>query len=538
MTASTTTTLDAATLEIVRNQLESVAEEMGSVLVRSAYSANIKERRDCSTALFDADGRLVAQAEHIPVHLGALPASVRAAIEFGIEPDSVVISNDPYDGGGSHLPDLTLVGPLTDDAETIIGYAGVRAHHADIGGSTPGSMPTGTQEIYGEGVRIPPVTLRRDGEIDTGVLKLLLANVRNPTERNADLRAQLGAIDRAQDRVDELQTTYTTDRLLSGFDAVIEYSRARMADAIDAMADGSHTATDWLEGDGRTEREIPITATVTIEEASLTVDFEGTAPSVAGNVNAPAAVCQSAVYFVVRALCDPEIPPNHGCFAPITVTIPTDSLLNPSSPSAVAGGNVETSQRITDVVFDAFAGVIPEAVPAQSQGTMNNITIGARDDSFTYYETIGGGMGARPDDDGIDGVQVGMTNTRNTPIEALELEYPIHVERYRLRDDSGGAGAFRGGLGIERTLTLAESATVSLLTERRRRKPQGRAGGEPGATGENLIDGEAAPAKTTRELKRGATISVLTPGGGGYGSLADRDPDAIATDLANEKRTD
>ncbi|WP_330632409.1 hydantoinase B/oxoprolinase family protein [Halocatena halophila] len=538
MTANTDDELDAATLEIVRNQLESVAEEMGSVLVHSAYSANIKERRDCSTALFDAEGRLIAQAEHIPVHLGALPASVRAAIEYGIDPGSVVISNDPYDGGGSHLPDLTLVGPLTDDEETIIGYGAVRAHHADIGGSTPGSMPTGTEEIYGEGVRIPPVTLRRDGDIDTGVLELLLANVRNPTERNADLRAQLGAIERAQDRIDELQSAYTTDRLLAGFDAVIEYSRARMTDAIDAMTDGSHTATGWLEGDGRTETEISITATVTIEGDSLTVDFEGTAPTVAGNVNAPPAVCYSGVYFVVRALCDPNIPPNHGCFAPVTVSIPTDSLLDPSAPAAVAGGNVETSQRITDVVFDAFAGLISGRVPAQSQGTMNNITIGARDDSFTYYETIGGGMGARPDSDGIDGVQVGMTNTRNTPIEALELEYPIHVERYGLRDDSGGAGEFRGGLGIERTLTLEESATVSLLTERRRRKPQGRAGGESGATGENLINGESIPAKTTRTLASGTTISILTPGGGGYGSPADRDPDAIATDLANEKRTD
>lgn len=531
-------TLDAVALEIMRNQLESVAEEMGSVLVTSAYSPNIKERQDCSTALFDADGRLLAQAEHIPVHLGAMPDSVAAAIDCDPQPGDVIVANDPFDGGGTHLPDVTMVSPLADLDGTIIGYAASRAHHADVGGKTPGSMPAGAREIYEEGLRLPTVALERDGTMNEDVLGLLLANVRNPGERRADIRAQLAANERAETRITELIEEHGADTLRAAFDAVIEYSRKRMSAAIETLPDGEYVAADSIEGDGTERKEIPIRVTVTVSGETLSVDFEGTASQVPGNMNAPPAVARSAVYFVCRCVTDPEIPPNQGCYDPITVSIPKGSLLDPDPPAAVVGGNVETSQRVTDVVFDAFADAMPDVVPAQGQGTMNNLTIGSRDDGFTYYETIGGGLGARPDRDGIDGVQVGMTNTLNTPVESLEIEYPMRVERYALRPNTGGRGRYRGGLGIERSVTVAVDATVSLLTERRRTVPSGRAGGRDGTPGENQIDGEVVPAKTVCDVVGGTTITVLTPGGGGYGDPDTRSTDAIERDVADGKRTE
>ena len=528
-------TLDSITLEIMRNQLESIAEEMGQVLITSAYSPNIKERQDCSTALFDADGRLVAQAEHIPVHLGAMPASVAAVIEHDPQPGDVFVLNDPFEGG-THLPDITMVSPLVCESE-IIGYAASRAHHADIGGGTPGSMPAGTREIYDEGIRVPPVTLKRDGEV-TPVLQVLLANVRNPSERQADIRAQLAANERGETRITELVDDYDRKTVLDAFDAVIQYSRDRMTTAIDALPDGTYAAENALEGDGISEKDIPIEVTVSIDGTAVDVDFTGTAEQVAGNMNAPPAVARSAVYFSLRCVTDPEIPPNQGCYDPITITVPDGSLLNPDPPAAVVGGNVETSQRVTDVVFDACAEAVPECVPAQSQGTMNNLTIGSREGDekgFTYYETIGGGFGARPDKDGMDGVQVGMTNTLNTPIESLELEYPLRVACYALRPNSGGNGQYRGGLGIERQVTVEVDATVSLLTERRRSAPNGTAGGLDGAPGKNLLDGDPIPAKTTRDVSPGTTVTVLTPGGGGYGDPEERAQKTIDLDRKDGK---
>lgn len=508
--------LDAVELEILRNQLESVAEEMGRVLVSGAYSPNITERRDCSTALFDADGRLVAQAEHVPVHLGAMPRAVDAVLDHGPDPGDVFVLNDPF-AGGTHLPDVTLVSPVAPDDE-IVAYAVSRAHHADVGGMAPGSMPAGAREIQQEGVRIPPVRLVRDGEIVENVLELFLANVRNPAERRPDIRAQLAANERGAERVEDLLSTHG-DRLVAAFDAVIDYSRERVEAELRALSDGAYHASDVLEGDGVTEKEVPIEATVTVDGATLDVDFTGTAPQVAGNVNAPLAVAESAVYFVVRCVTDPEIPPNFGCYEPISVSAPEDSLLNPDPPAAVVGGNVETSQRVTDVVFDALAAAAPGRVPATGQGTMNNVIVGGP--GFTYYETIGGGAGANPTSDGLSGVQVGMTNTENTPVEALESEYPLRVTTYALREDSGGAGRFRGGDGLVRELRLDADATVSLLTERRRVAPPGRAGGEDGATGLNLVDGEAVSSKVTRQIPAGTTVRVETPGGGGYGNRDD-----------------
>ena len=524
--------IDPVTLEILRNQLESVATEMGHVLIRGAYSPNIKERQDCSTALFDASGRMVAQAEHIPVHLGAMPDAVDIVLQKDPKPGDVFIVNDPF-AGGTHLPDITLVSTIAPNDE-IVGYAVSRAHHADVGGSSPGSMPPGAQEIYEEGLRLPAVRLVDSGEPNEAVHDLIRANVRTPDEREADLRAQRAANERAEERIGELLEEHGPT-LLDAFDAVIEYSRQRVESELDALPDGTYRAQDILEGDGVTDADIPIEVAVIIDGASIAVDFAGTADQVAGNLNAPLSVAKSAVYFVVRAITDPEIPPNRGCYEPVSVSAPEGSLLNPDAPAAVVGGNVETSQRVMDVTLAALARAVPDRVPAGGQGTMNNLIIGDRTGEFTYYETIGGGFGARPEKDGMDGVQVGMTNTLNTPVEAMEAEYPLRVERYALRSSSGGDGRYRGGLGLERTVTVETDATVSLLTERRRTAPAGIDGGEDGATGKNLVDGEPVPAKASVDVEAGTTVSVRTPGGGGHGDPAERDPEARERDRHDGK---
>jgi N-methylhydantoinase B len=529
--------LDAVSLEILRTQLESIAEEMGEVLIRSARSPNIKERQDCSAALFDAEGQLVAQAEHIPVHLGAMPAAVAAIKERAPDPGDAYLINDPF-AGGTHLPDITVVTPLVPRDEAI-GYGVVRAHHADVGGMAPGSMPAGATEIYQEGIRLPGVRLRREGTVDEELQSLLLANVRNPDQRRADLRAQLAAADRGETRLGELLSEHGRERVLAAFDAVMEYSRERVESELAAFPDGTYRASDLIEGDGVTDDDLPIVATVTVDGRALSVDFEGTAGQVEGNLNAPLSVAKSAVYFVLRAVTDPEIPPNAGCYEPVAVTAPTGSLLDPAPPAAVVGGNVETSQRVMDVVLSAIGQAVPDRVPAQGQGTMNNLVIGSRAaDGFTYYETIGGGFGARRNQDGMDGVQVGMTNTLNTPVEALEAAYPLRVERYALRPDSGGDGEYRGGLGLLRELTVQTDAVVSFLSERRRHAPSGIEGGQDGATGRNLIDGSAVGAKTTVDVEADTTVAVYTPGGGGYGAPADRPAQARDADRADGKVTD
>ena len=518
--------IDPVTLEVLRNQFESVADEMGQVLIRGAYSPNITERQDCSTAIFDADGRMVAQAEHIPVHLGAMPEAVDAVLDREPAPGDVFILNDPF-AGGTHLPDVTLVAPIAP-REEIIGYAVSRAHHADIGGMTPGSMPAGAEEIYQEGLRLPPTRIVEAGQRNEGLFSLILANVRNPDQRRADFRAQLAATERAEARLADLIDDHGYDRVLDAFDAVIDYSRERIRESISGLPDGTYCASDVLEGDGVTDDDIEIQAAVTIDGATITVDFDGTDAQLDGNLNAPLAVATSAVYFVIRCITDPEIPPNHGCYEPVTVDAPEGCLLNPEPPAAVVGGNVETSQRVTDVVFLALAEAAPDRVPAQGQGTMNNLIIGGRGGEFAYYETIGGGFGGRASADGMDGVQVGMTNTLNTPVEALEAEYPLRVERYALRPDSGGDGANRGGLGLERRLRVQQDATVSLLTERRRHAPQGVDDGEPGATGQNLLrlPGESeksVAAKTTVDVPADTVVTMRTPGGGGHGDPGERD---------------
>ena len=485
-------------LQVIGSALRAVCEEMGAALIRSAFSANIKERRDCSTALFDPDGRMIAQAEHIPVHLGAMPDAVAAVAACDPGPDDVFVLNDPF-SGGTHLPDVTLV------SRTALGFAVTRAHHADVGGPEPGSMPARSRTLADEGVVIPPTRL------DEATLEALVGQMRNPDERRGDLRAQLAAQEVGRRRVDELCGRYGADRVRAAMDELYGYSERLVRAAIAELPDGRFEAEDVLEAP---EGELPIRAAVTVAGDRVEIDFAGTAAQHDGNLNCPLAVTRSACYFVVRCLCGPDLPASGGAFAPVTVEAPEGSLVNARPPAAVAAGNVETSSRIVDVVFAALGRALP--VPAQGQGTMNNVTLG--NERFTYYETIGGGQGACPDADGPSGVHVAMSNTLSTPAEALELAYPLRVERHELRAGSGGGGRFRGGDGVIRELRVLEPCRLSLLSERRGRAPQGRADGEPGAPGRNLVNGQEVPAKATLDLDAGDVVRIETPGGGGYGA--------------------
>ena len=484
-------------LQIIGSLLRAVAEEMGAVLVRSAFSANIKERRDCSTALFDERGRMIAQAEHIPVHLGAMPDAVAAVRQHEPKPGEVWALNDPY-AGGTHLPDITLV------SRTDVGFSVTRAHHADVGGREPGSMPADSRTLTEEGVVIPPTRL------DDGVISALVAQMRNPEERRGDLRAQLAAHRLAEQRVAELCARRGRERVVAAMDELYAYSERGMRAGISALPDGRYEAHDVLEA---LEGDVELRAAVTIVGDAVEIDFAGTAPQHEGNLNCPLSVARSACFYVVRVLVDPDLPASGGAFAPVTVTAPEGCLVNARPPAAVAAGNVETSSRIVDVVMRAFGEAIE--VPAQGQGTMNNVTFG--NERFTYYETIGGGQGACSDADGPSGVHVAMSNTLSTPVEALELQYPLRVERYGLRLGSGGAGKHRGGDGVVRELRVLEDCRLSIISERRTHPPQGERGGEPGAAGSNALNGEPLPAKVTRALAAGDVVTIETPGGGGNG---------------------
>ena len=487
-------------LQVIGASLRSIADEMGAALVRSAFSANIKERRDCSTALFDARGRMVAQAEHIPVHLGALPDAVAAVRVHEPAPGEAWILNDPF-AGGTHLPDITLV------TRTRAGFAVTRAHHADVGAVEPGSLPAESRTLDEEGVVIPPTRL------DEEVLAELVSRMRNPDERRGDLRAQLAAHRLAERRLDELCERRGQERVEAAMDELHDYSERLVRAAIARLPDGRFEAVDVLEPvDGG---ELELRAAVTIAGDELEIDFAGTAAQHDGNLNCPLAVTRSACYFVVRCLTDPDVPASGGAFVPVRVRAPEGSLVNARAPAAVAAGNVETSSRLVDVVFAAFGRAMP--VPAQGQGTMNNLTLG--NDRFTYYETVGGGQGACPDADGPSAVHVAMSNTLSTPAEALELAYPVRVERHELRLGSGGDGVHRGGDGVVRELRVLEDCRLSLVGERRRRAPQGVRGGEPGLPGRNLLNGEELPGKVTRGLRAGDVVRVETPGGGGFGPV-------------------
>ncbi len=539
--------VDPVTLGVVRNASEAVCEEMNATLVRTGYSPNITERRDCSCALFDADGDMVAQAETMPVHLGAMPFSVAAALErfppATLAPGDEVLLNDPFHGG-AHLPDLTLVAPVFHDGD-LVALAANRAHHADVGGARAGSVAADSTEIYQEGVRIPPVKLAEGGEDNDALVETFLANVRTPDERRGDLRAQRAANETGRRRFRELVDEYGRAGLAEALDAVVDYSERRMRGELAEVPDGSYRFADVLDDDGRGNTDLPVVATVTVDGETVTVDFAGSADATDGPVNAPFAVTASATYYAVRAVTDPEIPPNAGCYRPVTVEAPEGSIVNAAPPSAVVGGNLETSQRVTDVVLGAVAEAAPERAVAGCQGTMNNVTFGGTDprdgSPFAFYETQAGGFGGRAGADGMDAVHVHMSNTLNTPAEALETAYPLRVRRYALRPDSGGAGEFRGGLGLRRDVEVRDAATCSLLADRQRHAPYGLEGGEEGATGEAVLlrdgDRERLAGKSTHQLRAGDVLSVRTPGGGGYGDPADRDAEAIERDLRLGKLT-
>ena len=485
-------------LQVIGSGLRAVAEEMGAALVRSAFSPNIKERRDCSTALFDERGRMIAQAEHIPVHLGAMPDAVAAVMRLDLEPAQVGILNDPYTGG-THLPDVTLV------SRTALGYAVSRAHHADVGGIEPASLPAFSRTLEEEGVILPPQLLTDE------VLERFVRATRQPEERRGDLRAQLASHRLAERRLDELCTRRGRDLVAAAMDELHTYSERMVRATIERLPDGRGEAEDVVEA---VEGDEQIHCAVEIAGDKIRIDFTGTAPQYDGNLNCPLAVTKSACYFVVRCLTEPDLPASGGAFAPVTVTAPEGCLVNARRPAAVVAGNTETSSRIVDVVFAAFGELMP--VPAAGEGTMNNLAFG--NDRFTYYETVGGGQGACPDAGGPSGVHVAMSNTFATPAEAIELEYPLRVERWELRAGSGGVGARRGGDGVVRELRVLEDCRLSVLAERRRHAPQGRAGGKDGMGGRTLVNGEEQPPKLTRQLSAGDVIRVETPGGGGYGA--------------------
>lgn len=525
---------DPTTLEIYRALYTSVAEEMGIALRRTAFSPNIKERRDYSCAVFDQNGQVIAQGDHMPVHLGSMPMAVAAALrDTKLRVGDVVVLNDPF-AGGTHLPDVTLVAPVfaaltrvspSPRPKAPLFYVANRAHHADIGGATPGSMGMAT-DVYGEGIRIPPVRLLRNGEIDADVMRLILANVRGSGERQADFQAQIGSLATGATRLREIVARRGVREATRYAQYLIEYSARLMRGAISRIPDGKYVGEDVLDDDGVRKDAIPIKVSITIRGDHARVDFSGSAPQVAGSINAVEAITVSAVSYVFRCLLGPDVPASAGLMMPIEVIAPAGTIVNATPPAAVAGGNVETSQRIVDVMLRALSRALPEKIPAASQGTMNNLTIGGLDaqgKEFSYYETVAGGMGARPTQDGLSAVHTHMTNSLNTPAEALEYSYPLRVTQYSIREGSGGHGRFQGGDGVVREVETLVPARMSLLSDRRKYSPYGLTGGEPGKPGRNVIvirgRAKAIESKGSWELEAGDRIRIETPGGGGFGKI-------------------
>lgn len=517
---------DPTTLEIYRALFTSVAEEMGIALRRTAFSPNIKERRDYSCAVFDSSGRVIAQGDHMPVHLGSMPMAVAAALkEIDLQPGDVVALNDPF-AGGTHLPDVTLVaGVFLQEQLTPIFYVANRAHHADIGGATPGSMGLAT-DIYGEGLRIPPIRIVRNGTTDADTMRLLLANVRGNTERRGDFEAQIGSLKSGTVRLLEIVERRGVKEALDYAGQLIDYSARLMRHTIKNIPDGVYRGEDQLDDDGISDDAVPIVATITIKGDRAVIDFSGSSPQVVGAINAVEAITVSAVSYVFRCLIEGEVPASAGLMEPIEVIAPAGTVVNANPPASVAGGNVETSQRIVDVVLKALAQALPDRIPAASQGTMNNLTIGGIDSrsgaEFSYYETVAGGAGARPTLDGMSGVHTHMTNSLNTPAEALEYAYPLRVREYRLRKGSGGEGRYNGGDGVIREIETLVPARMSLLSDRRKHGPYGLQGGSPGAVGKNeIIRGGKKlklDAKASHDLEPGDRIRLETPGGGAWGT--------------------
>ena len=536
--------VDPVTLEVIKGALIYTAEEMGIILRNSAYSPNIKERMDFSCTIFDGKKRLVAQAEHIPVHLGSMQLAVQNGLEKfkgELEEGDMLLLNDPYISG-THLPDLTLIHPIFYNGE-IIAYAANKAHHSDVGGKSPGSMAGDATEIFQEGIIIPPVKLVKRRKIDRELTNLILSNVRTPHARLGDLRAQIAANLRGEKRVLELIKKYGVKTFEAALEKIMDYSEKRIRNEIKRMPKESCSAEDYLENTGTTNKRVKIKVTVTVKEDELIIDYTGTDKQVDGPVNAVLGVTLSGVYYVLRCLTDPSIPMNAGCFRPIRVKVPKGCLMNPVPPAPVAGGNVETSQRNVDVLLKAFSKIIPEKVCAACQGTMNNVCVGGLKDgkgeAWTFYETIAGGFGGRYGMDGVDAVHSHMTNTMNTPIEAIETIYPLRFLTYKLREDSGGPGKWRGGVGLERSwMLLASSAVLSVLAERTKIPPWGLFGGKPGAKGEYYLikaNGKRVKLKSkcTVKMEKGDIFVVKTPGGGGYGKPFERNPELVLRDVIN-----
>ena len=550
---SAPTKRDPIELEIFKNIYHSIAEEMGAALRRTAFSPNIKERRDYSCAVFDADGEVIAMGDHMPVHLGSMPMSVRAAIEqFDLEPGDVAMLNDPF-RGGTHLPDITLVAPVYVRSESSAlpakdrlpdFYVASRAHHADVGGTYPGSMGL-CREIYQEGLRIPPVKIMRSGKMQSDVLALVLNNVRTPQEREGDLGAQIAACHTGAERLREVSSRYGLERTKKAARELLDYSEEMMRAFLNHVPRGSYCAEDCLDNDGISAKPVKIAVTLRfagrgngwpsgrggtgrrpVPTRAVVVDFTGSDPQVEGSVNAVEAITYSACFYVFRCLLAEDVPATAGLMRPIEVIAPEGTVVNARPPAAVAGGNVETSQRIVDVLLRGLAQAIPHRIPAAASGTMNNLTIGGIDprtsEPFAYYETIAGGMGARPSKSGVSGVHTHMTNSLNTPVEALEHAYPLRVRQYSLRSNSGGGGKYRGGDGIIREIEVLADSEVTLLADRRERGPYGLAGGKDGAPGKAIMlrqDGsaQALAGKFNVRLRKGERIRIETPGGGGWG---------------------
>jgi len=508
-----------ADLEVFRNLFVSIADEMGTVLRKTAFSANIKERRDYSCAVYGRRGETIAMGDHMPVHLGAMPLSVQHALAaFRLGPGDVAIVNDPF-SGGTHLPDITAVsGVFLGKRRTPEFYVANRAHHADVGGMSPGSMPL-AREIYQEGLRIPPVLLMEGGKVRGDVMRIILANVRTPEEREGDLLAQVMANRRGEERLREIVARYGLPRVRRSAAGLLDYSERITRAMLRGISDGEYRFEDFLDDDGITDKPVRIAVALRIKGDRVEVDFAGSSPQVAGSVNANYAVAVSAAMYCFRCLIDADVPYNAGLLRPIRVIAPERSVVNAGLPAAMAAGNVETSQRITDVILGALAKAVPERIPAASSGTMNNLSFGGwdttRDRSFAYYETIAGGMGGSPRGPGRSAVHTHMTNSWNTPIEAFEHEYPVRVRAYRIRNGSGGAGKHQGGDGIVRELEFLDNADVTVLSDRRKRGPYGLQGGAAGMPG----NCGGRPSKTRFTVQPGETLRIETPGGGGWGSL-------------------
>ncbi len=531
--------MDAVTVEVIRNSTEYIAEEMGIVLRNTAYSPNIRDRMDCSCAVLSDKGELIAQAEHIPVHLGSMAVGAKNIIEYlesegvEIEDGDVIIVNDPYIAG-THLNDITLLKPIFYKG-LLLGFVANKAHHVDVGGSVPGSIGINAKELLQEGIVIPPTKLVKRGKIDGEVIKLITSNVRVPKNTVGDLKAQIASLNVGAKRILELVERYGYECVLEAWSRSLDYTERYLRAKIERIPDCVVDAVDYIEFGGRL---ININAKIEIRGSMLRVDFTGTHEQIDAPLNAVYGVTVASTSFALKAVLDPELPMNYGFFRVVEIYAPKGCLVNPVKPAPVSAGNVETSQRIVDVLLKALSEIFPDKIPSASHGSMNNVVIGGK--SWAFYETLGGGSGARPSKDGVDGVHVNMTNTMNTPVEVIENEYPIVVLEYSLRRDSGGAGKFRGGLGIRRVYKILDDAVLSITAERVKLRPWGLKGGLDGGAGEHYVvkgSGEVIrlSGKDTVYLNRGDIVVVNTPGGGGYGKPEERDPYMVLEDVKDGK---